>query len=122
MVERDRVKEDIFGFGSLGLIDITNSPINWVNLRKETRGSGPGGTETISFTEYGIHDLRLGPNANLINIKTKRIKSVPFVGKVIDLRWEGEDLTICLFHVYVSWFFSFEKFRSQIFRFDCECF
>ena len=91
MAERGRVEENIFGPGSLGLIDIAGSPISWINVRKETRGSGESRT-TIYFTEYGIHDLRLGPNAHVVNIKTKRVKSIPLVGEVIDLHWKGGDL------------------------------
>jgi hypothetical protein len=90
---RGRIEERVCGGNSLGIIDIHNSPIDWVNIRKETRGSGEN-RNVYHFIEYGIPDNRLGSNSDLIGIKTVSIKTIPLVGRIKDIRWEGEELNL----------------------------
>jgi len=85
MAERGRPEEHVGeNFGkSLGLIEIRGSPIRWVNVLKETRGPGEGVNYTIAW---------LVPNPNIqreVHLKTIREKSVPVVGQVVDLQWQG---------------------------------
>jgi len=95
LAERGQVEEKFGGKGSLGLIEIPERSIRWVNVRKVTTSSGGGpyggGSTTYYYTEYGVPDARLGPDSPGTRIKTIRVKSFPVFGKVIDLRWEGGD-------------------------------
>jgi len=61
MAPRGRAEEDI-GEGSLGVIDIPEGPIRWVNVRKIVTGGGRSST-TDYYTDYGVPDSRLGPNS-----------------------------------------------------------
>ena len=90
MAERGRVEEKFGGEGSLGLIEIPEGPIRWVNVRKVTSIGVQGGSSTY-YTQYGVPDSRLEPNFPRYRIKTVRVKTVPLVGRVVDLRWEGDD-------------------------------
>jgi hypothetical protein len=75
---------------SLGLIDIPKGPIRWVNVFRELRNSGYSQT-AYYYTLYGVPDPELGPAFPRVRIKSVRVKSFPLVGRVVDLRWEGED-------------------------------
>ena len=66
------------------LINIPEGPIRWVNLRMTTR-------PTDYFIDYGVPDLRLGPNSPKLLIKSVRIKNVPLLGDIVDWRWKGKD-------------------------------
>ena len=103
MAERNRTEEKISGSGkrslglpgmrSLGLIDIAEGPIRWVNVLPSVRKSPLSPTEY--YTDYGVPDPRLGPRVGR-NIPSLKIKSVcktsgPVFGQVIDLQWEGRD-------------------------------
>jgi hypothetical protein len=68
-----------YGDGSMGLIDIENSPIPWINIW--CRGSGEGITYGM---DYGIPDPRPLPH---IYIRSVRIRDFPLFGNVIDVRW-----------------------------------
>ena len=87
MAERGRPEEHVGeDFGkSLGLMEIRGSPIRWVNVLKETEGGGP--TSTVNYTI-----AFLVPNPTIqreVHLKTIREKSVPVVGRVVDLQWQG---------------------------------
>jgi len=90
MVTRGRVEESICGSGSLGIIYIPEGPIRWVNVRKETYGSGET-RSTYYYTEYGIPDPRLGPDSPTTYIRSVRKKTSPLFGQVVDVLWEGGD-------------------------------
>jgi len=90
MVMRGRIEEKIGGSGSLGIIHVPEGAIRWVNVRKETHGSGQYST-TVYYTEYGVPDPRLAPNAPAPYINSVRKKSFPVFGQVVDVLWEGAD-------------------------------
>jgi len=90
MATRGRVEESICGSGSIGIIYIPKGPIRWVNVRKETYG-GVESRSTYYYTEYGIHDPRLGPDSPTPYIRSVRKKSFPLFGQVVDVLWEGGD-------------------------------
>ena len=69
---------------SLGLIDIPEGPIRWVNIRSEPSESG-----IIYYTNYGVPNPRLGPASPEMHIYSVRKKNFPLVGKVVDLHWKG---------------------------------
>lgn len=76
---------------SLGLIDILQGPIRWVNVLKYQTHSGEGSRGyTYYFTDYGVHDPRLGPNSLRPEIKIC-VKQFLLFDPVVDLRWEGDD-------------------------------
>ena len=90
MAVRGQVEEEVAGEGSLGIIHVPDGPIRWINVRKERHGSGQSST-TYYYTEYGVPDSRLGLDSPKAQIQTVRVKSLPIVGKVVDLRWKGGD-------------------------------
>jgi len=98
IAERGRAEEKIGGKGSLGIIDIREGPIRWVNV-----GRIGGDVDPVSgqlyYTDYGVPDPRLGkniPHRRIKPLKPLEIHSVSkrsllFLGKAIDLQWEGRD-------------------------------
>ena len=84
MAERGR-PEDKTGEGSLGIIEIGRSPIRWANVRKENHHE-----TTIYFTEFGVPDAR---RLTDLRIRPVRVRSFPVFGRVIEVRWEGDDRT-----------------------------
>ena len=82
MAERGRPEEKT-GEGSLGLIDIGQGSVRWINARVEDRGE-----TTVHMTEYGVTDSRYLPK---IQIESVRVKTFPIFGRVIDVRWNGDD-------------------------------
>lgn len=99
MAERGCAEENI-GLGgpltsrnytkSLGVIDISEGPIHWVNVLKK-REPGKGGGSIVYYAEYAVPDTRLGPNSPRLRIKSVSVKTFPLVGKVVDLNWKGID-------------------------------
>jgi hypothetical protein len=94
MVERGGPEENIertFGLRekSLGLIHIPEGPIRWVNVWK--RGGGEHEKDHY-YTDCGVPDARLPSDSPRIRINVIRKKTVPLVGKVVDLCWGGNDL------------------------------
>ena len=89
--ERGRPEER----GSLGLIDIGNGPIRWIDVRKEWKPSilpaplAIGGG-TVYYTDYGIPDANLRGSPR-VRIKPVYTKSFPVFGKVAALVWRGKD-------------------------------
>jgi len=80
---------------SVGVIDIAEGPIRWINVRGVTHqvggeGAYTSGGPTNYWTHYGVPDTRLGPNSPSVKIKTVRIRNFPLIGKVVDLRWKGK--------------------------------
>jgi len=92
MAARGRPEENIetgFYTQSLGMIDIAEGPIRWINVRKR-QPRGPDASVAY-HTDYGVPDSRLGPDLPRPRIESVRIKTSPLVGQVMDLRWRGED-------------------------------
>ncbi|MBA7670594.1 hypothetical protein ES703_78740 [subsurface metagenome] len=76
---------------SLGLIEIRDSPIRWVNVLDIVRGKG-----TQSEAEAVVHrNVYVVPNSSVSSkggymlAKSVRVKSTPLIGRVVDIRWEG---------------------------------
>ena len=87
MAERGRPEQRIEGGGSLGLIDITKGPIRWVNVcRQKTSGSD------FYRIEYGVPDTKVRPGYDGLRVSGVRVKTFPVLGRVVDLRWQGDDL------------------------------
>ena len=93
MAVQGRPEEDS-GEGSLGIIDIADGPIRWVNVRRVTTSGGGymdgGDSVTHYHTDYGIQVGYPTPN---VTIKSVGRKTFPLLGKVIDAPWmaEGSD-------------------------------
>lgn len=91
-VERGRPEEHIgedWKGKSQGLIEIQGSPIRWVNvLKEETSGTGPNNPGSVDY-----HKVYLIPHPSMglqkLELKSVRVKSVPVVGRVVDLKWKG---------------------------------
>ena len=92
MAAQGRPEETIetgFYTQSLGMIDIAEGPIRWVNVRKR-QPRGPDASVAY-YTDYGVPDTRLEPDSPRPRIESVRIKTSLLVGQVVDLRWRGED-------------------------------
>jgi len=69
---------------SEGLIDIQASVIRWVNVW----GHPPGDGGTV--LDYGVPDVRPLPRLEDY-LSSVRVKNFPILGRVIDVRWKGDD-------------------------------
>lgn len=78
---RGRPEEKVGAEECLGVIDIQDGPIRWITLRGGARHQYP---------EYGIPDPTVRDCSRLF-ITTRRVKSFPFLGKVVGVRWKGVD-------------------------------
>lgn len=92
MAARGRVEEKIY-FGprrSLGVIDIAEGPIRWVNVTEETSTWGGGDDpDFLDFVVYGVPDSRVGPGFPEVRLKAVWVKTFP--GQITGVRWKGED-------------------------------
>ncbi|GAG14225.1 unnamed protein product, partial [marine sediment metagenome] len=82
MAERGQAMEGIGGIGSLGLIDISEGPIRWINVRKETDYDGDF-EEIDYYTDYGVPDPKLETTRDLYGINTVPVKSFPLFGRIV---------------------------------------
>lgn len=91
MADRDR-PEEVFGKQmfrrSLGLIDIAEGPISWVNVIKQ---DGSDKSPPQWWFVFGIPDDRKLPKQGDVKLTTLRKKSFPLFGKVLDVSWRGKD-------------------------------
>ena len=82
----------IGGGDSLGIIDIPEGLIRWINVRRVRSGGGGPAVGTYHyFTDYGVPDPKLGPDWRGKEIRSVRVKTFPLFGKVVELRWKGDD-------------------------------
>ena len=91
MAERKRTEEKILNpwwTRSLGIIDIPEGPIKWINVIKK---DGSDKSPPRWWIIFGIPDGRLTSNRQNIKIRTIRKKSFPLFGKIIDVTWKGND-------------------------------
>ena len=93
LAERGRVEENVQKSGyrfqrSLGVIDIPEGTIRWINIvkRDRTRNSPPRW-----WIILGIPDERPISNRQTVKIKSVRKKTFPLFGKVVDVTWKGKD-------------------------------
>jgi len=92
MGERERAEEKFtFWRGrSLGIIDITDGSVRWVNIKMQSLGSNEGGGSDL-YIEFGIPDSRVESTFPKVHIETVRVKSFPLFGRVIAMQWKGND-------------------------------
>lgn len=99
MSERGRVEEkvqDSWYQRSLGVIDIPEGPIKWINVLKQ---DGSRHNPPRWWIVFGIPDENHVSNSEPVNISTLRRKSFPLFGKVVDVTWKGDDLGTGLTYV-----------------------
>ena len=85
MSERGREEEKIGGGGSLGLIDITEGPIRWVDVRED--GEPESLFRPIHYTDYGVPDQQI-LGSRSVSIESIRVKSSPLFGRVVGVDWK----------------------------------
>jgi len=74
---------------SLGLIEIQESPIRWVNVLQTISGKGTQG-ETVRYKNvYIVPDSTLFTKGGDWFIESTRQKSVRVIGRVIDIKWKA---------------------------------
>ena len=91
MAERGRAEEkveDSWYQRSLGVIDILEGSIRWVNILKRDAGQH---NPPKWWVVLGIPDERSISSHQEIKIKTVRKKTFPLFGKVVDVIWKGHD-------------------------------
>ena len=91
MAERGRAEEKVEGSWyqrSLGIIDIPEGSIRWVNILKKDRSKHSGPRWWVVL---GIPDERSISSHKEIKIKTVRKRTFPLFGKVVDVVWKGYD-------------------------------
>lgn len=71
---------------SLGIIDIAESPIRWINVVRKRVGH-----VTEYFLKYGVPDSRLSPSSPKVRIEAVPKYQFRLFGKITDLKWERED-------------------------------
>jgi hypothetical protein len=78
---------------SLGIIAIRSGPIHWVSVLKYGADEG----DNFYYAAYGVPDARLAEiDLSELNIKSVLVRDFPFVGRVCDTKWEGQDLGLGL--------------------------
>lgn len=91
MVKRGRPEakiHDTWWQRSLGIIDIPDGNIRWINILKKDRSRHSGPLWHILF---GIPDERPIQYGENVRIRTIRKKAFPIFGKVVDVNWKGKD-------------------------------
>ena len=94
MAERKRCEEKVpkqwheFYKRSLGIIDLHGEPVRFINILKRDRQRH---TPPKWWMNLGIPDENPISESNAINIRTRKIRSLPVFGKVIDVVWSGDD-------------------------------
>ncbi len=93
-VERDQPEEDIFGGwkgDSLGLIEVRESPIRWVNVLKHPESRYMA--TTVYTNVYLVPDTTVH-YGNPLEIKSIPVKSAPLYGRVVDIKWTASSVGI----------------------------
>ena len=91
LAQRDHERESVENSWyqrSLGVINVAESSISWINVLKQDGGKNNPPRWWIVF---GIPDGRSLEIHSSTKIKTIRRKSFPLFGKVKDISWQGED-------------------------------
>jgi hypothetical protein len=89
---------DSSGPFSLGVINISAGPIQWVITEKgfDEPVTWAWGGAVIYTSHYGVPDPKIQPSFPKVRLTSKRIKRFGLVGKVTGLRWRGEDFGLGL--------------------------
>jgi len=91
LAERGRSEEKIENSWyqrSLGIIDIPEGLVRWINILKK---DGSKNSPPRWWIILCIPDERPIPNHKAVDIKTIRKKTFPLFGKVVDVTWKGND-------------------------------
>ena len=91
MTERGDVEEQVENSWyqrSLGVIDLPEGPIRWINILKK---DGTNKSPPQWWVVLGIPDKRSISSHQTVQIKTVRKKTFPLFGKVVDVTWKGND-------------------------------
>ena len=102
MGERGRVEEKVNNSWykrSLGVIDLPEGPIRWINIVKKDGGKDSPPRRWINLC---IPDERPVVNHKELKVRTVREKSFPLFGKVVDVTWKGEDYGTGLVHTLTN--------------------
>jgi len=89
-LERGRLEEDIARGSqkSLGLIEIQGRSIRLVNVLKAETSGGSNNPGSVDYSNvYLVPDPVMG--LQKLKLKSVRVRSVPVVGRVVDLHWKG---------------------------------
>jgi hypothetical protein len=73
---------------SLGVIDIPEGLVRWINILKKDRSKDSPPRWWIVFC---IPDERPISKLQAVKISTARKKTFPLFGKVVDVKWKGKD-------------------------------
>jgi len=74
--------------GSLGVVDIEDGPVKWINLVRLKRRDKNG--PPVYRVVFGIPDNNLPEEHHPLKLSTVRKKSFPLFGKVVDVDWKGD--------------------------------
>ena len=91
MAERGRPEDKIdnsWWQRSLGVIDIPEGPVRWINILKKDRQKNSPARWWVVFC---VPDEKPISNRQKIKIKTVRKKTFPLFGKVVNVTWKGSD-------------------------------
>ena len=111
MAERGRAEEDVrkrWGTRSLGIVDIADGPIRWVNIVKQDGSQHSPQRWWLVFCvpdeerDNSPEDLRYVDNRRFVDIKTSREKSFPVLGRVTGVTWEGDDRSTGLLDTFAG--------------------
>jgi hypothetical protein len=97
MIERGAIAEkieDSWYKRSLGIINIPEGPIRWINILKRDRSQHnprPRWWVVLGIPDYSPPIPRHGNKIEKIKIKAVREKTFPLFGKVVEVKWNGND-------------------------------
>ena len=96
LAERNRTEEQVENSWyqrSLGIIDISSGPVKWINILKQDSGQH---NPPRWWAILGIPDEKPISDQDRIQIKTVRKKTIPLFGKVVGVKWKGDDANTSL--------------------------
>ena len=111
MTERGRAEEEVrkgFFTRSLGVVDIPEGPIRWINVVKQDGGRYNPPRWWMVFCvpddeqDTTPDDLREIDGRQSIDIKKSREKSFPLFGRVTGITWDGDDRGTRLLDVFAG--------------------
>ena len=74
---------------SLGVIDIVEGPIRWVNVLK---ASYPDANDDVDrYLVYGVPDPKIQSGFPKVGVESVSVRNFPLFGRFIGVRWKGED-------------------------------
>ena len=85
------LREEKLERGSLGVIDISEGPIRWVNILK---GAPNLEGNAAYYADFGVPDPKLEAGFPKVGIRSAKVKTTSFFGKVVDIDWSGRDYSL----------------------------